>query len=116
MFENLIDWILYTVDLFSKHTEWQLIVKAHPGEVYKYFPEARERICLIVLERYNYQLPENIVLIDADAPVSVYDLFGHINLGIVYTVQLDWRCAAMRFRLLQLQRRHIVGKDLPMIQ
>lgn len=97
LFENLIDWILYTVDLFSKHTEWQLIVKAHPGEVYKYFPEARERICLIVLERYNYQLPENIVLINADAPVSVYDLFGHINLGIVYTstVGLEMCCNAI---------------------
>ncbi len=94
VFGNIVDWVLYTIDLFSKNTEWQLIVKAHPAEVNKSVPEAHERICLIVLKKYNNQLPSNIILIDGDAPVSVYELLNQIDLGMVYTttVGLEMCC------------------------
>lgn len=49
------------------------------------------------MEKYNYQLPENVILIDGDAPVSAYDLFEQVNLGIVYTstVGLEMCCNAI---------------------
>ncbi len=85
VFSNIPDWVIYTVKLFADNKEWQLIIKAHPAEVNKYIPEARERICSIVLDAYNNQLPPNIILIDGDAPISIYELFGKVSLGIVYT-------------------------------
>lgn len=94
VFDNILEWVLYTVELLSNNTKWQLIIKAHPGEVNKRIPEARERICSIVLKKYNWKLPSNIILIDADAPVSVYDLLQKVDLGIVYTttVGLEMAC------------------------
>lgn len=94
VFENIVDWVLYTIRLFSENKEWQLIVRTHPAEISKMVPEARERICTIVMEKYNNTLPSNIILIDGDAPISIYDLFPQVDLGIVYTstVGLEMCC------------------------
>lgn len=85
VFKNTVDWIQYTIDLFSKNKEWQLIVRAHPAEISKMVPEAREKVCAIIREKYNNNLPSNIILMDGDAPVSIYDLYPQVDLGIVYT-------------------------------
>ncbi len=94
VFENTIDWVMYTIDWFAGSGEWQLIVRTHPAEINQLIPEARERICSIVLKRYHNKLPENIVLIDGDAPISIYDLLNIVDLGIVYTstVGLEMCC------------------------
>lgn len=84
-FENIVDWVMYTIDWFVRNSEWQLIVRTHPAEINKLIPEAKERICSIILKKYNNKLPSNIVLIDGDAPISIYDLFLRADLGIVYT-------------------------------
>lgn len=93
-FENIEEWVLHTIVFFAQNSEWQLIIKIHPAEVSKILPEARERICQVVLEKYDGMLPDNIVIIDADAPVSVYELLEFVNLGIVYTttVGLEMSC------------------------
>lgn len=94
VYENIVQWVLDTIDLFAQKEEWQLIVKAHPVEVSRVTPEARERIVPIVLEKYQNVLPSNVVLIDADSPIKVYDFFEQIDLGIVYTttVGLEMCC------------------------
>lgn len=94
VFRNVLEWVLHTIYLFSKNTDWQLIVRAHPAEISKMVPEARERICTIVMEKYSGNLPSNIILIDGDAPISIYDLFPQVDLGIVYTstVGLEMCC------------------------
>lgn len=94
VFENTADWVLHTIDWFVNNNEWQLIVRAHPAEINKLIPEARERICSIILKKYHNKLPSNIILIDGDAPVSIYDLLGIVDLGIVYTstVGLEMCC------------------------
>ena len=49
VFENIIDWVLHTINWFAGNSEWQLIVRTHPAEINKLIPEARERICSIIL-------------------------------------------------------------------
>lgn len=94
VFDNIVDWVLYTIDWFANNKEWQLIVRTHPGEISKNIPEARERICAIVLKEYDDALPSNIILVDGDAPLSIYDLFEDTDLGLVYTstVGLEMCC------------------------
>ncbi|MBD5492121.1 MAG: hypothetical protein HDR16_08420 [Lachnospiraceae bacterium] len=94
VFDNIVDWVLFTIDWFANNSEWQLIIRTHPAEINKNLPEARERICSIVLREYNDKLPSNIILIDGDAPLSIYDLFDNTDLGLVYTstVGLEMCC------------------------
>ncbi len=93
-FNNIVDWVLYTMEWFAGNNDWQLIIRTHPGEINKSIPEARERICSIVLKEYNNKLPSNIILIDGDAPLSIYDLLENTELGLVYTstVGLEMCC------------------------
>lgn len=94
VYDNIVDWVLHTVSCFENISDWQLIVKSHPAEINKLIPEANERIYKIILDYYNGKLPHNIILIDGDSSLSVYDLFGFIDLGIVYTttVGLEMCC------------------------
>jgi hypothetical protein len=58
-FPSIRDWVVQTVDWFSKNPDLYLIIKPHPAEMYKYNPVTRETI-------NNYlskDLPSNIELL-----------------------------------------------------
>jgi hypothetical protein len=84
-FKSIEEWVLATVAYFENNSQWQLVIRCHPAELYKSCPIARERIAKIILDKYKYTLPSNIVLIDSDAPISIYDLYPKVDLGLVYT-------------------------------
>ena len=95
-FQTVVEWVLGTVEYFAQHIEWQLIIRAHPAEIAKNIPEARERIINIILNVYG-KLPSNVILIDSDAPISIYDLYSIADIGLVFTstVGLELSCAGI---------------------
>lgn len=84
-FESMQDWVMETVCFFEKHSEWQLIVRSHPAEKADIIPETKEQVVPMILQYYSNNLPNNIILIPADADISSYDLFDDISVGLVYT-------------------------------
>ena len=78
-FEDIYDWVSYTVDLFRNKPEYLLIIKVHPAEVvFK-----SEGTLYDFLKELN--LPENIKVIPSETELSAYNLFNYIDIGIVYS-------------------------------
>lgn len=74
------EWVLRTVEYFSRHSEACLLLRAHPGERLMTGPSMVD----IVRSRFP-QLPGNVRLIGPLEKVNTYDLMALVQLGLVYT-------------------------------
>lgn len=84
LFDDLVAWVRGVLDFFKQNQQYQLILKTHPGEKNKSIPLTRQRIADEV-RRYMPELPPNIILLEPDTSVSIYDLIPHVKVGLVYT-------------------------------
>ncbi|MBD3231344.1 hypothetical protein GF322_01645 [Candidatus Dependentiae bacterium] len=93
LFNDMFEWIFEVINFFSKNRQWKLIIKSHPAEIHKSFPESRQKVEDEILKKFK-KIPENIFLLNPSFGISVYDLFSNINLGLVYssTVGLEMVC------------------------
>ncbi|MCK4650925.1 hypothetical protein KAT08_01995 [Candidatus Babeliales bacterium] len=83
-FNSMFDWILKTVKFFIDHKEFQLIIKPHPAEEIDRLPTSKQKVSDEIKKHFKH-LPENIILLNPKTQFSVYDLFPHVSLGLVYT-------------------------------
>jgi hypothetical protein len=79
-FNNITEWLLDNIAAFRDKKNVDLIIKAHPAENNHNVPD-KYRIKNCIPEH----LPENIYFIKEDANVKAFDLYKHIDYGLVYT-------------------------------
>lgn len=83
-FKNMIEGTIETVRYFIRHPEYQLIVKAHPGEIYPGLPVSTHQVIKEIRKVFP-SLPSNIILLEPHVQVSIYDLISLVSVLIVYT-------------------------------
>lgn len=110
IFESIQEWVLNTIEYFEQNEQWQLIIRCHPAEIAKILPQAQERISELVLNKYNNKLPSNIILVDSDAPISIYDLLPYVSLGIVYTTTAGLEMSCMGIPVITVGQAPYRGK------
>ena len=79
-FNNIYEWVIYTIELFKVKPDFQLIVKIHPGEK----SHRSENTLLDYINREFDTLPENIKIIPIETKISPYSLFSIIDAGLIY--------------------------------
>jgi len=84
LFDSMISWIHHVLDFFAANPQYQLLIKAHPVEKNKNVPQTRQLVCEEV-KKHMPVLPANIILIEPDAPISVYEIIPHVHVGLVHT-------------------------------
>ncbi|PWR70695.1 hypothetical protein [Methanospirillum lacunae] len=84
VFSDMIDWIIQTIKWFAIHSEYQLIIKPHPGELHPEIPETKERI-EIALSLNKVTIPNNVFLLPTKVDCTVYDLIPLTTVGLVHT-------------------------------
>jgi hypothetical protein len=92
-FDDMLDWVIRTVELFSERPEWQLIIRVHPAEV-KGQNVTREKVADVLQQRYG-ALPANIRVIPPDDPTSSYVLTELADVGMVYSSKIGLEIATM---------------------
>ena len=82
LFNDVISWVLKTIDIVKDHDDIHLYIKPHPAEKYDSTPSLKG-IEDYIFEAYPV-LPENIRIILPEYKIKPYDLFPYIDLGLVY--------------------------------
>lgn len=88
-FEDMSDWLVETVRFFLDKPDWQLIVRAHPGEALATTKERTDD----VVHRAFPTLSRNIVVIPAESRVSSYALAAGLRAAAVYGSQIGLELA-----------------------
>lgn len=82
-FGDILTWIFDTIELLKDRLDVHLYIKTHPGEKFDSAPSAKG-IADFIHDRYPV-LPSNLTLILPEMKIKPYDLFSHIDLGLVYS-------------------------------
>lgn len=104
--DSMTDWLRRTIDYFSGHSEAQLVVRIHPGEMVTKGPSVAD----IVHETFLSGIPENIHLVAADAEINTYDLIEIADLGLVYTTTVGMEMAMSGIPVIVIGQTHYRSK------
>jgi hypothetical protein len=102
---TMTEWIRRTMDHFSNHPEFQLVIRVHPGEQIGWGPSVYD-----ILLEYLPELPENIHLLPADADVNTYDLIDAADVGLVYTTTVGMEMAMSGLPVIVVGQTHYRSK------
>jgi tetratricopeptide (TPR) repeat protein len=116
-FEQQLDWIQSTVDFVRKNPDIQLVIRVHPNtKGQNAIGENKNQA--IELEELGKTLPQNIIMVEPDDPISSYTLMDLCTVGLIYvsTVGIELTCkgkfviVAARYYLADLPFVRTVGE------
>ncbi len=81
LYSGVISWVLSSVDLIKDYPDCHLYIKPHPSESFDV--ESSKGVVDFINEKFP-QLPSNITIIFPEMKIRTYDLFEHIDVGVVY--------------------------------
>jgi hypothetical protein len=106
-FRSMADWVRRTIDFFTGRPDWQLVIRAHPGERVMQPVESVESI---VQQHRPGQLPTNIRLVLPNDPVNTYSLMRVAQVGMVYNSTTGLEMATLGAPVLIAGPAHYLGK------
>jgi len=81
-FPNMLRWVMETIGYFMKRPDLQLIIRVHPAEVRGTLP-SRQPVVKEIRKHFPV-LPENIIVIPPECPVSTYAVMEQCDSVIIY--------------------------------
>lgn len=81
-FENMLEWLLFTVRYFATRPDMQLVVRVHPAEINGSVPSRQPIVA--ELQRHFPVLPANVFVIGPESRVSTYVLAELSDTAIIY--------------------------------
>ena len=99
--DSMTEWLKRTVAYFAERPDLQFVVRIHPGELITKGPSVAD-----VVHQVFPEVPENIKIVPADAPVNTYDLIEIANLGLVYTTTAGLEMAMSGLPVIVVGRTH----------
>lgn len=79
IFNNICEWIEFTIKWFTDHPNKNLIIKVHPEAP----ALTKQNVYAWIIDKFD--LPDNVVVLPHDTKVNPYELYKEIDFGIVYT-------------------------------
>lgn len=103
--DSMTEWMIRTIEYFSKREDVQFVIRVHPGEQIGWGPSVYE----ILTEKFP-TLPENIHLLPANAPVNTYDLVNTADFGLVFTTTVGMEMAMIGLPVIVTGQTHYRDK------
>lgn len=92
-FPNMLDWVMKTIDYFSKRNDLQLIIRVHPAEIQGGLP-SRQRIADEIRKVFP-EIPKNVFLITPENNISTYAVMHKCDGVIIYNTKTGIELTAM---------------------
>ncbi|MDD2731840.1 MAG: hypothetical protein PHI53_01440 [Candidatus Pacebacteria bacterium] len=109
IFEDVFEWLDNTIDFFKNKKDYQLIIKPHPAELV--FEGSSRSIAEYIKEKHK-DLPENIIVLSADAPYSAYDFFDNKTISLTFNGSVGFESAALGYPALVVAQAHYKDADV----
>ena len=82
VFSDMFDWVIKTIDYFSRRPDLQLVIRVHPAELSGDVP-SRQRVVEEVKKKYPV-LPRNVFMIPPQSRISTYAVMEACNAVVIY--------------------------------
>lgn len=92
-FKSMLDWVLKTIEIFSKKQNIQLIIRIHPAEISGTLV-SRQLIFNEIIKIFP-ELPKNIFIVKPESNISTYVLCERSNAVLIYGTKMGVEIAAL---------------------
>ncbi|SNR66613.1 Capsule polysaccharide biosynthesis protein [Humidesulfovibrio mexicanus] len=107
-FPNMLEWIVATVHHYAEHPDRQLVIRVHPAEIRGTLP-SRQRVDVELAQRHG-PLPQNVILVPPEHPVSTYALLEQCRRILIYNTKMGVELSAMGKQVVVAGEAWIRGK------
>lgn len=111
-FTDMLEWILQSIDYFSRRPDLQLVIRIHPAEVRGAIP-SRQPIVEEIQKVYP-KLPKNIFLVPPESNVSTYALCHASDTVIIFGTKTGVEISAMGIPVVVAGEAWIRNKGITM--
>lgn len=109
-FSNMFEWVKTTISYFESRKDLQLIIRIHPAEINSSVP-SRQRT-EDEIKRNFPQLPDNIIVVGANDPISTYSLIEIAKTALIYGTKTGVEITALGIPVIVAGEAWIRGKGL----
>jgi hypothetical protein len=109
-FPNMLEWVLKTIDYFSKRPELQLLIRVHPAETRGSIP-SRQPLIDEVKKAFPV-LPKNVLMIPPDDRLSTYAAMSKCDAVIIYGTKTGVELTSMGIPVIVAGEAWIRNKGL----
>jgi len=103
--KGMADWLARTVQYFEAHTEAQLVVRVHPGELLGAGHPSTE-----IVRQATLEMPSTVRVVPPDSDINTYDLIEIAHLGLVYTTTVGMEMVMQGVPVIVCGATHYRGK------
>lgn len=101
--------IIEILKYFINHPQYNLIIKSHPDEENPIIPNTVEQLATIISEGIG-KLPNNVILLNNKAEITVYDLIPLTKCTIVWTTSVGFESPILGTPTITLANAHYRNK------
>ncbi len=105
LFTGMTHWIRETIGWFAAHSQYQLVIRVHPGEQIGWGPSTYD-----LLRESFEQFPPNVHVFPAGSQVNSYDFADAAQVGLVYTTTMGMEMAMRGLPVIVTGQTHYRGK------
>jgi hypothetical protein len=102
---GMADWLAATARWFGQHTQAQLVVRVHPGELLGAGHPSAE-----IVRQELPELPPHVIVVPPESKVNTYDLMELAHLGLVYTTTVGMEMAMAGIPVIVAGATHYRGR------
>jgi hypothetical protein len=92
-FPNMLEWVLQTINYFSRRPELQLLIRAHPAEIRGSLPS--QQLIVDEIKKVLPNLPANVFIVPPESQISTYAAMMPCNAVIIYGTKTGVELASM---------------------
>lgn len=95
IFTSMKEWIIETINFFTRREDLQLIIRIHPAEIRGELP-SRQKVKDIILKHFK-EIPRNIFIVEPDSLINTYELIKKVKTAIIYGTKtgLELSCTGL---------------------
>lgn len=110
IFNDMLDWIVQTIQWFAEHQECGLIVRVHPAEVTGSVPS--RQLIIDELAKPLPILPPNVLIVSPNQMVSSYEIAARCRSALIYGTKMGMELAALGMPVITAGDAWVRGKKI----
>ncbi|MDT4328982.1 capsule biosynthesis protein [Methylomonas sp. MED-D] len=111
-FENMLEWIMASIEYFSERSDIQLVIRVHPAEI-RGTVKSRQKVVDEINKRFD-RLPANLYIIGPESPISTYAVMDVCDSVIIYGTKTGVELAARGIPVIVGGEAWVRGKGITM--
>ena len=110
IYNNMIDWLIDTIRYLSNRDDIEVVVRAHPGEIYG-DRLSKQTVKETISDRLK-QIPNNLKIIDSSSDISTYSFADYCNTLIIYATKMGMEFSPFGNKVICAGESYIKNKQI----